>query len=713
MQTSTQQQFLLGDIEVSVGHNSLKRGDKVVKLQPKAMAVLHFLTVHQNRVVSSQELIERLWVGRVVSQASVQKSINAIRSALSELHPQQDYVQFFSKRGYQLQIEPIFLKEESPAARKDSSSTFSLAQHKKSIVIGVVSLLIVLLALWNWSKLPPTFAKDHVAHFSAWQIYTTQVGSQRTVSLNPNKQHIAYIADALIDAEKEGQSQLLIRDSIGLDWQLALSDGTWLTLAWSPSGNQLAAVEVMRTRGEFPSTDFFAPANFLYRIHFFTLALDQHQLKEKQTLSQWQGRINTISWSDEATLEIVAKQGAGVGNARYHYSVLHQHLSQLEDVAGIANPIASAIHKKTTAIAHADGFETQITLLDEQQNPISQYGLPYGDVEFSWIPDGSGLLVLATDEQQLLLLYRDGKQVPVSLPEDLTGYISRPRYDPTGASIYLAQYQYQADVQWLKPSGEFTSVFQKDRVSVGTLANYPVSLSPNGKQIAYVQSENQMNYVMLWENGKERRATEQGFAAPISDLVWNTEGTEILFNAGSAIYQLGLQGQSAVLLHDVNSMFSIVGLQDDEQQLIFVKTIDDIRNLWTFDLNTHKEKQLTFGSLGATLLNENSIYLQYVNAQGLWKIQDVNNPPTELIAYFPVNSQLLAAEGETMYFLTGGECNESAVLAMPLVGGEPTQYLTRDSELITTMSFHPQYGALQMPCVRSVSEVESHIVLLK
>src|SRR5690606_31501029 len=106
--------FMLGEVKVSPSHNTLWTGDQSLKLQPKAMAVLYYLACNHKRVISNEELIERVWEGRVVTHGSVQKSINTLRSALSELIGDRELIAHYSKRGYQLMIEPQFLGAHAP-----------------------------------------------------------------------------------------------------------------------------------------------------------------------------------------------------------------------------------------------------------------------------------------------------------------------------------------------------------------------------------------------------------------------------------------------------------------------------------------------------------------------------------------------------------------------------------------------------------------------
>lgn len=705
IQASSHQQFLLGGIRVDVAHNSLHLEDRSVKLQPKAMAVLHYLAINQEKVISAQELMEQLWAGRIVTQASVQKSINSIRSALDELQPQQEFIQFFSKRGYQLQVAAEFSAVSQPLADLQKPSSYFI-KAQKYLWKAIIGVLIAGVLTWFIFSSAPSIPKHHKTQFSQWQNYTAQAGYQRAASPHPDSQHLAYITEAFIDDQGNTQSQLLIRDTTGRDWQIARTNGSWFKLAWSPTGKRLAAIEVTRLQGRPLNPDFYEKANFLYRIHFFTLDLINHQLIEKETLSQWQGRIFSLSWWDENTVEIVAQQGAGASKARYRYSRLNQHLSQVDEVEGAANPYASAIFEKTTALARNQGSKTQIDFVNENQKSIARYLLPYAQISMSWIPDGSGLLIFVPDKQEVFLLYRDGKKAPVLLPElspaNQHTQLSRPVFNPVGDGIYFTQEQRRADIQWIKTSGEEINLSHNDGF------NFLASFSPDGQRIIYGKAEGQKIQLMLVDNNAEKKATPELLSERLGPMTWNAKGTIVFFNSGNGLYQLSLESQTLVLLHQATGVIETVGLLEDDQQLIFAKNQDDAKNVWALDLNNHQEKQLTFGSLGATLVSDGSIYMQYVDAPGLWEIRGIDNTPQNINPEFPANSKLLAIANKTIYFLTGGNCHESSVLAMPLGGGETTSALVRNTSLTTTTSFHPAMGILQTVCYIP----ESRIVIL-
>jgi len=230
--------FMLGEVKVSPSHNTLWAHNQSLKLQPKAMAVLHYLACNQTRVISNEELIERLWEGRVVTHGSVQKSINALRSALSELIGDQELIAHYSKRGYQLMVEPQFLAPPSPGTANEPSAdvtpSINTINPRKwrvaSVAIVVLATIVVFYTTVNWSTL--YLPHNHQTVFHTTQGYTNETGHERSAMPHPDNQHLAYIREKLLtDKLTETESEIIIRNATGKDWRIANSDGNWFKFA--------------------------------------------------------------------------------------------------------------------------------------------------------------------------------------------------------------------------------------------------------------------------------------------------------------------------------------------------------------------------------------------------------------------------------------------------------------------------------------------------
>jgi DNA-binding winged helix-turn-helix (wHTH) protein len=72
----------------------------VVKLEPQVFDVLAYLIQHRHRVVTKDELVEHVWAGRLVSEATVTSWMMAARRAVGDRGREQRVIQTLHGRGY-------------------------------------------------------------------------------------------------------------------------------------------------------------------------------------------------------------------------------------------------------------------------------------------------------------------------------------------------------------------------------------------------------------------------------------------------------------------------------------------------------------------------------------------------------------------------------------------------------------------------------------
>jgi DNA-binding winged helix-turn-helix (wHTH) protein len=72
-------------IEIDEERRELRAGGRGLSLQPKVFDLLVYLARHRQRVVPKAELLDAVWPGVIVTEASLQRAISLARSALAEL----------------------------------------------------------------------------------------------------------------------------------------------------------------------------------------------------------------------------------------------------------------------------------------------------------------------------------------------------------------------------------------------------------------------------------------------------------------------------------------------------------------------------------------------------------------------------------------------------------------------------------------------------
>ena len=710
---ANKEDFRLGELTASPSHNSLSIAGKTLKLQPKVMAVLHYLARHHGRVISNEELIKELWEGRIVTHGSVQKSINALRSSFSELIGDQEIIAHYSKRGYQLKVEPQFQNSNEKTAdqvvdiplpkkiRKISVRTSFWA----ALVFGICIFVAVLMLPASKVSKVSIPAKNHKSSFQTTSGYTNETGHERNAVPHPDNKHVAYIREKFNAKQKgETDSDIIVRNSAGRDWRVANSLGSWFKLAWSPAGKHLVAIEVKRGEGQPLSPNFYEKANYLYSFHIFSLDLENERLIEKQLLSQWQGRIYSVTWWDETTLEFVAKQGPNSVTARYRYSTQDQRLTTLDD--GIIYPVASAVLGKKTALASSNKNAIQIDFLNEDQSSVSRWQLDFPTVDISWIPDGSGVLIYSEEERKLMLLYMDGEQVQIPLVDSKDRVFSRPRYKPNGAEIFYTEEKRSSNIFMMALDESKTRLTQNNDL------NYAATFSPNGDKMVYASVRNNQIHLWLVEGGgerqQERQLTNDAIAKKVGAIIWS-DNDHLIYSTGASLYLHDLLTSETNLLLTDTDKIEPLAYFPATNRLLVLKSNREIRNLWRIDTKTRQHKQLTFGAVGTAVEFDGDIYFQYAGEHGLWALRGRNDVLEQVTSTLTENSKLLKVDKLGVYFISGGLCRESDIYYYDFAEAIISTRLKRDIQTVSTTSFHPTKGSLQTDCYLA----ESNIVLLK
>lgn len=110
--------ILLGEWLIDVSAHRIARGDDVVALEPRAMAVLAELCHHANDVVTADALLSACWPGQEQADNQVHKVIAVLRRALQDSASKPSYIETIRKQGYRL-IAPIrILSGEGPRSRR-------------------------------------------------------------------------------------------------------------------------------------------------------------------------------------------------------------------------------------------------------------------------------------------------------------------------------------------------------------------------------------------------------------------------------------------------------------------------------------------------------------------------------------------------------------------------------------------------------------------
>jgi len=92
--------YEFGPYRIDPARNLLLRGGEPIPLTSKAFATLLVLVEHYDRVISKDELMQKLWPDTFVEEANLTKHISMVRKALGETAQDHHYILTLPGRGY-------------------------------------------------------------------------------------------------------------------------------------------------------------------------------------------------------------------------------------------------------------------------------------------------------------------------------------------------------------------------------------------------------------------------------------------------------------------------------------------------------------------------------------------------------------------------------------------------------------------------------------
>ncbi|MEJ2383712.1 MAG: winged helix-turn-helix domain-containing protein [Xanthomonadales bacterium] len=145
--------YCLGEWTVRPHRNQIQRGDRIVHLAPKAMAVLDCLVRAENSVVTRQEIFDTVWPGAAITDEALTQQIADLRKAFGDSAQHPKIIETIPKVGFRLIPQVATLPEETgtrPELRRAGPT-----RAFKWLLPVTLGLLVVALALRQFLPIDP------------------------------------------------------------------------------------------------------------------------------------------------------------------------------------------------------------------------------------------------------------------------------------------------------------------------------------------------------------------------------------------------------------------------------------------------------------------------------------------------------------------------------------------------------------------------------
>jgi class 3 adenylate cyclase len=92
--------YLFEDHSLDSERRELRRGNAIVAVEPQVFDILQYLIGHRGRVVGKDELLAKIWSGRIVSESTLSSRITALRHAVGDNGVQQRLIRTIARKGF-------------------------------------------------------------------------------------------------------------------------------------------------------------------------------------------------------------------------------------------------------------------------------------------------------------------------------------------------------------------------------------------------------------------------------------------------------------------------------------------------------------------------------------------------------------------------------------------------------------------------------------
>lgn len=247
---------------MDLGAFRLDRAGVPVPLEPKAFDVLALLVSEPGRLVTKQEIFDRIWPDTAVTDHALTRVIAQIRRGLGDQSRDARYIETVPTRGYRW-IATTRSTEAAPDVSAAPSPSPAIGpslpspapveappDHRTPLLWPTLVLggfIVLAIAIWlgrdDAGRLPSAAASAGTPGQVPWPVQlTTHPGLDLTPALSPRGDALAFASD------RSGAIEIYVRplSDGGADLPLTSDGGHNVQPAWSPDGTMLAYHSVGR-----------------------------------------------------------------------------------------------------------------------------------------------------------------------------------------------------------------------------------------------------------------------------------------------------------------------------------------------------------------------------------------------------------------------------------------------------------------------------------
>jgi Tol biopolymer transport system component/DNA-binding winged helix-turn-helix (wHTH) protein len=636
-----------GAYEVDLRSAELRKSGVKVRLTGQPFQILAILLEQQGELVTREELQKRLWPADtfVDFDRGLNAAINRVREALGDSAENPRFVETLPRRGYRFigQVESAEQPNSTESQASVSGQKDGIAGRgwKTGIAVGSVILLIASGLLFSFiarSWLLSLFTHQSQPQPLEAVPLTALPDQEISPSFSPDGTQVAFGWDG----ETNGAGFDLYVKVIGTDRPLRLTNhpATWLGVAWSPDGRNIA---VHRVATEDPGI-FLVPA----------LGGPGRKLASTNNFALWAADA-PLSWSPDGKQLAFVDHYPLIGYAAQIFLLSLDTLDRKRMETGCDWTFGPAFSPLGDSLAYLclrdDGdFSLNLRGLREGKNKLL-FGGPQKIQGPTWTRDGariifsygSGFAPFAGAGGDLWQVTPGRTESPQKVP---VGHdVTSPVVSSSGQRLAYVETQINGNIWRVDLDGARA----KARILVtSTREQYGPVISPDGRRVVF--TSNRSGTTEIWvcdsDGGNVQQMTSLG-ASMTGTPRWSSDGKQIAFDSrvgGEAnVYVMDANGGVPRKLETGTRMNSLPSWSHDGKWIYFASGLTHSNlTLWRAAATGGRAEQLTKTASIMPIESPDGQSVYFVRfTEGkfrLWRIRPDGSGESMVNAMPPLNS---------------------------------------------------------------------------
>lgn len=174
---------------------TLTNAAHVQQLEPMMAELLRYFCQHADQIITKDTLIEKVWLGRIVTDNAVSKIVTKLRKALADDAKSPQFIATFPKKGYKFIADPqpiVEIKSANTDHEKAHPATPHIARNSwLTLVLFFVFVSVIISVVYAY--LQPNADHEKTYTSSNAIALTRHSGRESQPVMSPNSQYLSFV----------------------------------------------------------------------------------------------------------------------------------------------------------------------------------------------------------------------------------------------------------------------------------------------------------------------------------------------------------------------------------------------------------------------------------------------------------------------------------------------------------------------------------------